>query len=241
MQRSRNLIVALVISTLAISAIGTLVMAASAKTLLVAVNGVPGVRADICVNGKERVSGLRYGRSAKIEMNNSPKNVKFAKAASGSPCRGLFLGRKKFDPPPEGSSLTLVVTRQSPQRVVMFDNTLPASPDEAGVAWRQASDLPPVHIGFQQISPATPLPPQPAASPSPFAKGDEFVTDVAIGLLGEFRVVAKKAGNGKRVARTPFFRIKTARLYQSILLGTKGKNARFAQVKSPIRTPQPGP
>ena len=241
MQHNRILIVALVISALAISAIGTLAMGASSKTLLVAVNGVPGVRADMCINGQERVSGLRYGSAVKLEINNSAKKVKFTRAAAGRPCSGAFLGKKKFDPPAQGSALTLVVTKQSPQRVVMFDDTVPVDPGDAVVAWRQASDLGLVDISYQQLSEPSPIPPQLAASPSPtpFAKGDEFIADVGVGDVGALRVIANKTSNGKRLARTRFYRIKAARFNQTILLGTKGRNARFAQVKSPIRTPSP--
>ena len=113
MQRSRNIILAFVISVLAITAIGTRVMVASSKTLLIAGNGVPGVRADMGATARNACRGLRYGRSAKVELSDSAEIGKFTQPTSSSPCRRAFLGRKKFDPPREGASLTLVVSRKS--------------------------------------------------------------------------------------------------------------------------------
>ena len=243
MQRSRSLIVAAVTAALAISVIATLVMGASTRTRIIAVNGVPGQPADICLNGKERVSGLRYGKSTVLEMNNSPKVMKFTKAAGGRPCSGNLLGKRTFDPPPGGWDLTFVVTPKGPKRVAVFDNMLPADPGEAIVAWRYAGNLGKVLLGYQPVSSLAPIPPQPAASPSPspFSKGDEFATAATPDDVDRFRLVAKKAKNRKTLARTPFTRIKAGKLQQVVLVGNKGRNARFARINVPLRTPSPSP
>ena len=61
MHTLRTLVIGLAVTALAVSALAAPVSAAP-KTKLAIVNGIPGKAVDVCVNGREVKSGLRYGR-----------------------------------------------------------------------------------------------------------------------------------------------------------------------------------
>ncbi len=139
------LVAALLVTSLAASAV-----TAPAKGKMSIVQGRTGALLDVCVNGKEIESRLRFGGRVFRNFGPGPKVLKFFRAAPGS-CRGTKIAQRtvRF---PRGSDLTIVVGRRSP-KVLVFDNNgappsrLPASDlvfrhaaDYRGVTFRQRID-----------------------------------------------------------------------------------------------------
>lgn len=246
MNRLRTLIIGGLIAAFTITIVGTFVLGASHKTKLAIVNGVPGKRVDVCINGHETKSALPYGAKVFREVGNAPKLVKFF-AADPRQCKGVLLGRKSFDPPPGGTNLTIVLSKRKPNRVALFDNTQyypDLDPGDSLLIWRYAGDIGKTNL-YIDIIQSQPLPPGPAATPSasPWAKTNAFGADVPAEEFAELRSRATRNGKTKTIAKTPFGKVKAGQRHETILVGTDGSNARFVRVnrKAPVPTPSPTP
>jgi hypothetical protein len=208
---------------------------AAANPVVTLVNGIPGVRVDICIGGKETKSRLPYGAKVQRSLLPGTKTVKVYKADPRK-CKGKVLAKRSLTVAAD-ADLTLVATRFAP-KFVTFDNTATpgASPQSANVFLRHAADLGPATMGFfYQIG----LPLAPAAYPT-FSKGGQTLIEIA-GI--SIRSCAQRAGNAFASSRwvdLPFTNNVTDtfgnRHIEFILVGTNVKNAKFAVIDRPPLT-----
>ena len=248
MNRLRTIAIAALIAAFAITAIGTFALAAPSKTRLTIVNGWPGKKVDICLNGNPQRSGLGYGRKILRSVSNSKKTLKFY-SDNGRTCGGTLLGKKTFDPPNEGLDLTLVLTpkpRHKAKRVLLFDNARwyeDLDPGEGVVTLRNAASIGKLDIYIDIQEGPFPVGPGPALhspSPSPWAKGDEAGGSVEVGEeFDRYRSVATKHGKSKVIAKTPFRGIKIGKRDEHIVLGTNLKNVKITRFYAPAPKPSP--
>ena len=120
MGRARALIIAGAIGALAVTAIGAPVAAADTQGTLAIVNGIPGKRVDVCINGNELRSDLPYGGVfLRNVISTGNKNLKFYERDPRT-CRGNVLAQKNVALA-AGGDLTIVATKNAP-KVVVFDN-----------------------------------------------------------------------------------------------------------------------
>ena len=146
MHKLRTLVITIAVAALAITALGAPAAAGSHKTKLTIVNGSPGKKIDVCVNGKEIKSGLRYGKVVFKTTRTSKAKVKFFKRDRRK-CGGKLLAKKVVGL----ADATVVFTRRKPKKVVVFDNSKLAEPMGANVArvsYGHAADIGPVLFGF---------------------------------------------------------------------------------------------
>ena len=135
--------------------------AAVSKGRIVIVNGQPFKNMEVCINNNEVKRGLKYGKSAVRWANPGTKVVKFRKNSPGT-CKGRLIAQKTFTLG-AADDRTIVVTKLTPMRVVLFPTT-PIG-DEV---FRHASDI--GTAGFKYLNPATGTPWYPAAD-EPYEKG----------------------------------------------------------------------
>jgi len=164
--------IAAFVSAAIIAALAVPASAASTTGTAVIVNGIPGSRVDLCINGKEVSSGLRYGGHKIITQATGVKTLKVFRRDTRT-CRGALLAHKKFLLQ-DGGDLTIIATKRFPKRVLVFDNhnlsTLPSALiDHSVMLLRHAGDLGDTVFKFGSVRPE---PVETAADPV-WVKGDE--------------------------------------------------------------------
>ena len=216
---------ALAITTLAAPAAGVDL----SKPTIVVVNGIPGTKLDICINGREIRSGLRYGGQRWKQLRASQKVLKVYKKDPRR-CRGRLVARRRFDLLPD-AKLTIVITSNRPGKVVIFDNrplTLHHS-----YAWRHAGEL-----GVEFLISAWDLfledlgidPMKPASQT--WRKGDSYSSAWVPGYA--YRVRAVRPGTAVSMAGSRIIEDLHFISIEWIFLGTARRNTRFVLVAWPV-------
>ena len=227
MHSLRKLILVVSLTALAVTALAVPASAASTKGVIGVVNGIPGVRVDICVNGNEIRSNVKYGgRTFKVMFPNS-KTIKVRRAGPGK-CKGAQLGQKTIALA-AGDDFTVVFNKIAPKAVV-FDNAglgmiPPDGPPIVGasiVTWRHAADLGAATFKVVVGNPEIPI--APAVDPV-WVEGDELATALATGTL--LLVRATRPDKNATIAKTPLITFGEGRRYEYYLLGRKVKNAKL--------------
>jgi len=137
--------------------------AAATQGRIAVVNGRPGSNIEVCLNGKEVKSSLRYGQLAARKENPGSKTLKLRKSSRGT-CKGARLGQTTIALV-AGGDWVVVLTKFSPNKVVKWD----ASVNIGSITFvRHAADIGPA--GFKYADPATGLPWVPTVD-APFVKG----------------------------------------------------------------------
>lgn len=241
MHRSRGAIVAVLAAMLMITALATPTAAADGKGAVAVVNGIPGERVDVCINGREIESRLAYGGIVSRRLPEGDKVLKVFRADSRT-CRGTKLAQKSFAlvaAPNPGSDFTLVATRHNPMKVVVFDNVglgvLPhdGAPFAYGyIAWRHASDHGDVNLHYR-LGVGGPI--GPAANPI-WQKGNQYLEQVGLYALALRATYPEAAGT---LARAPLTTTAPERRYEWYLLGTNKKNAKFIVLTRHVSAPAP--
>jgi hypothetical protein len=229
MRRLRVLGITVAIATLVITALGT---PASAIRItggdIVVVNGIPGTKVDVCVNGKEIRSKLPYGGKVARFLSASQKVLKIYKKDPRK-CRGKLLAKRRFDLLPD-SSYTFVVGKTRP-KIAWFDNTFNRA--WTTFAWRHAGDMGPVVMRYDfwdlQGGDVPVEPFRPALTN--WVKTDSFDSIWAVGLA--FRLKASWPGQHRPIAKSPIVTF-DGRSAEWLLVGTNAKNARFVVVYWPL-------
>ena len=136
-KRYRGLLVAV---GSAVIALGTLAApVAAATTKLAIVNGHPGQKVDVCVNGQEVRSALPYGGIVFRTTNTRRVTVKFFRRDPRR-CAGPLLAQASSGL----DDITIVLTKRNPQKVLVWDNLFIASPTAAlapRAEWRHSADV----------------------------------------------------------------------------------------------------
>lgn len=230
-RRPRTLMLAVATAALAITSIGAPGAAAPGKASVVFINGAPGRSADVCINGREVRSGLRHGQKLSRSVIAGKKNVRFHVRAPGN-CRGALLGRRTVTFAPGGET-TIVLTRRSPRKVVVFNRDLaplavPAAPPSIGIV-RHAADVGPMYISWQLHNFVTaPVEPVSPALISPFLKGQSSETLLLYPTLPALMILATHPALAADEFIAPrVFPVKLFRRYEWVLVGTNARNARW--------------
>jgi hypothetical protein len=127
------------------------------------VNGRPGSNVEVCLNGKEVKSSLRYGQHSAHKANPGSKALKFRKSSRGT-CKGDALGQTTIALV-AGGDWVVVLTKLSPNKVAKWDNT--PFPGPVTVV-RHAADIGPAGFKYAVASDETPWFP---TADAPFTKG----------------------------------------------------------------------
>jgi len=217
-------------AALALSALAVPTTAANgAKGTLGIVNGIPGQRVDICLNGREIKSRVGYGGKKSKVTNTGFKTIKIFKADPRT-CRGTKLAQKTYLLG-YGDDFTIVVNKKAP-KWVKFDNKVPRflgsiwplgvlGPD-AYVAVRHAADL-----GTVAMRISTEYAWSPSAE-APWVEGDEHAwTGYNPPATANYMVAAARPDKPGAIARSGAVYLKPSRRYEFILLGTWTGNAKM--------------
>jgi hypothetical protein len=231
--RFRAVVVASAVVALMVSALGAPVaVGASGWAEVVIVNGIPGTNIDICLNGKEVRSGLPYGSKIVKKRIARTQELKVYKADPRR-CAGTKLARKSI-PLVRDDDKTIVVTKNKPRKVLVFDNDFfpPGSTGASGpLVMRHAADLGTVRF-VGQTTLVHPGPFSHANVPE-WSKGHEGTRGIPV-VPGLSMAVLHVERLSSRVIAGPV----TAHLpgsyrHEWILVGTKARNAKIVSFKRP--------
>ena len=222
----------LIAATTAALTIGALAVPASAANPNVAfLNGIPGKTVDVCVGNQEVKSNLKYGKSAVRTVADGSRTIRFRQARAGT-CNGTTLAQRTFDFLEDGD-YTVVGTKNSPNKVVVFDNT-PVPFSNVCNCWlsfvRHAADVGPVVFQEETTSGVSPT-----DVPPTFTKGDQNRTQGGSGDDDDsFYLTATPLTSIEPIAGPKHFAIVGGRRGEVILIGSSKKNARFATIYRPL-------
>jgi hypothetical protein len=245
MRRLKALLVTSAGAALLLTALGSPAGAATPDRGRISfVNGIPGTKVDVCVNGKEIRSSLRYGGVKTRIFGIGPKTAKFFKADPRR-CKGKLLGKAGGDLK-DGDDMTIVVTKKKPDKVVIFENqdlgAIPSASHWVAMTFRHAADLGRATFRFSQIvrTPEQAPPVTPAADPV-YRKGDEHVSSTTAMFPGRVWIRSRVTRPDKRqtIAGPKTLELKYDRRHEWILVGTTPRNARIVTFRVPIVDPTP--
>lgn len=237
MHKMKTLIASVAVTAIAAASLAVPATAAPTKGYLTAVNGIPGVKVDICVgNTKELRSKLGYGGVAKKRLAGT-KALRFRKAGPGV-CKGKLLGGKSVSFS-GGADKTVILTSKAP-KVLVFDNTtlgtqLAADPPDSALSVRHAADLANNKVYFLRTVWGTPTVDDSPVSPSvasSFGKGDHFSTDLWSESGPVLRMKATRLDHQIVVAKSPLVQLAPLNRYEMVLIGTKALNAKLILIKT---------
>jgi hypothetical protein len=239
LDRLRTFLISGALTALATTAIAGPAIGADTEGTLAIVNGIPGKRIDVCVNGKEIKSNLPYGgKVLKDVVGTGPTNLKFYEHDPRR-CRGHQVGREILNLAP-ADDLTIVATKNDP-KVVIFVNLGYGEIPPAGtmypvarIIWRHAAETP-VTFRFRSWVPDPETPVNLAADPVS-TKGQEAATTAAQSIIIQFRVTLPDDPDTIAVKRAE---MEASHRYEWILVGSKPGNAKFVFLDREISNPSP--
>ena len=167
--------------------------AADTQGTLAIVNGVPGRRLDVCVNGTEIKSGLRYGKAVfRSVISTGEKVLKFYDPDPRT-CKGHLRAEHDGFNLAAGGDITAVVTKNGPDRGRPLRQCRPWRDPPAGapmatgwVLFRNASEI--VANFFVRFwTPIAETPIDPAANPLA-GKGESYATGTGTDYIWQLRV-----------------------------------------------------
>ena len=227
MRVARSLVFGAAAATLALSSLAV-PAAAVERGALAIVNGRPGGKVDICLNGTELRSKVPYGGKVYATPVIGEKVLRVF-APDPRRCKGTLLAKRTFTLG-IGADITLVVNKVAP-KVVQFDNTTPnmgeIPPDGAPLpntlmAWRHAADLGTVHLFYV----SNPSPVAPAdADPLTWEEGDHAEYSHVPGTRTYLFVT--RPGQSQVLAQSRIVTMLASHRYEFYLLGTSAANAKF--------------
>jgi hypothetical protein len=245
MDRLRTFLVGGALTALATIALALPATAADTEGTLAFVNGIPGKRVDVCLNGKEIKSNLPYGGKVfKDVVGVGQKTLKFTERDPRT-CRGRQVAQDSFYLD-NGNDVTIVVTKSAPLRVVYFYNQEPflgeipplGAPSGASfLTWRNASAM---AVNFR-IRFYAPTPENGSVVPNAdalYAKGQQFRgdTDTEVGYILQVRARLPEAVDTLAVLRSELV---ASHRHEWILVGSNPGNARFVFLDRVVSQPSP--
>jgi hypothetical protein len=192
------------------------------------VNGIPGAKVDICVDGKEIKSRVPYGgKKFYLKYNDDKVFVRFHPAKPGK-CKGAPLAAKTIHLDGGDDDLTVVATKKAP-KVLIFDNDglggLPAA-DPAPVAIRHAADFGKITFRLRTfVSQGEEGPLTPTFGDNYYRKGQQFTEVGDAGLF--IRIRATRPNKFKTLVGPSYADLLAFKRLEIILVGTTPANARF--------------
>lgn len=230
MRPTRTLLIGTAIAALTLSALAGPVSAAS-STKLAIVNGFPGKKVDVCVNGKEIKSGLKYGAKV-FKTTSTPKATVKYFSRDPRTCKGTLIGKRTVF----ADDATVVLTKKKPQKVVVFNNAglgFVNSANNTYLAIRDAADV--GEVGFTvALESISPTPWFPSLDPI-WTKGDEYAWAVDLGF-GQYVMsiqVVLPASEYAYIAEN-FTAVTMGRRYEWIFVGSNSSNVRIVKIKRSV-------
>jgi hypothetical protein len=235
-QRLKALLIGAIGAALAITALGAPVVAVDpGQGRVTIVQGIPGRVVDVCIGGREVKSGLRYGKVVVRTLEAGPKWIKVFRKDPRR-CKGTRLISEGFALG-DGDDLTIVLMRAYPY-VLAWDNAGlgTAVTDASAVAMRHGASLGKATFKIRQVTPELPIPPTPAADPTPadpvWKKGYQAV-DYPVTAGQTLRVRVTRPGKSKTLAGPKERTLRVERRHEWILVGTSKRNARLVAFSVP--------
>lgn len=215
------------------------VTAADTKGTLAIVNGVPGQKVDVCLNGKELKSKLKYGGAVlKNVVPTGFKKLRFYKPDRRT-CRGTLVAKKGF-PLGAADDLTIVVTKKAP-KVVTFDNSalgeIPplGAPYGGGfVAWRHAAEFA-VNFRYRLWEPGPETPIGTAIDPIS-TKGQQLLSGSYEDDIWQLRATLPESPGTIALKKV---HSKSNHRYEWVFVGTNPRNAKFVVLDRKVSQPTP--
>ena len=208
---------------------------AAGKGDVAIVNGIPGAKVDICLDGREIRSKLPYGKATFKRVAAGGHRLKVVRRDPRT-CRGKLLSERKIWLP-AGGDKTIVATKRRPKKFVVFSNDglgrlgTPPIRSYMSWAWRHAADVGVVSFRRDQSSP-TPF--APAADP-PWAKGQEFAQYVEFFAGFAVIVTLVQVPDSRTIVAGPIVTgVREGYRHEWLLVGTTLRNARIVTLKRPI-------
>ena len=233
MRRTRQLIGAMTATTFAI-----VILAAPASAddgVLAFISGIPGKAIDVCIDGREVISELRYGQAEAWAIEPGPTTVKVAISARGR-CQGRTLQQDVGTVLP-GLDSTWAFAARAPG-VLWWDNAtlgvLPAVPTLGGAPFvlRNASDL----RGGVVWSRFLTFPVLMATENPTLNKGQEVpFTDWPGNAL--FAHVVSRPGRFEPLFGPMYDTLAPDTRTEYYVVGTTSRNARLVRLVRPVRLP----
>lgn len=241
MIRPRELVIGGMLAALTLTVIAAPASAADPNGTFAIVNGIPGSSADVCVNGREVKSGLRYGQAfLRDVVKAGTKNLTFY-TRDARTCRGVVLAKTSFALA-AGGDLTIVATKRAP-RIVTFDNAglgeIPPLGTPTGAApfgIRSAADIA-ADFRYQYWNVGGDVGILPS---SIFVKGQEWRINIGGGFIANNAVRVQATVSGATAPTVaPIVQTLASHRYEWILVGTAHGNARFVVTDRLISNPSP--
>jgi hypothetical protein len=224
-RRARAVVISLIAIAIGLSAAAP--AAAAHQGRIVFVNGRPGSNVEVCINGKEVTSSLRYGQHVVRLLGPADKMLKFRKSRSGT-CRGDLLGKTSVALVPGGDWVVLL-TRFAPNKVLVWD----AATLGASIVMRHGADL--GTVGFKWTVPESDGPWVPALD-APYVKGQwGWGYGAGVGKPHIFWAHQPPAQNP--IAGPIAFTPEAGRRFEGILIGTSLGNVRLKLFSVPQSVP----
>jgi hypothetical protein len=121
MNRMRIVLASAIATALTVTTLAAPAAAASNGRIIFA-QGMPGVKAELCINNKEMRSVFKYGQAYVKSFKPGAKAIKLRKAAAGK-CTGKILARKTVNLQ-AGQDITVAFSKFGNKTVVFPDYTL---------------------------------------------------------------------------------------------------------------------
>jgi hypothetical protein len=238
MHRLRTFALAVATAALVVSAFGAPAAAAFGKGSIAVVNGRPGPKLDICIGNLKIRRNLPYGGKTFRQLPMGDKVLRAYLANGQAKCGGTKVAQYPFSLA-DGGDYTFVVTRKSPNKVVVYDNlgfgsVQPIGPRYPYVAipvLRTAADLAAINVYYRIWQPTPDTSVGPSVNPI-WVKGDSMASPSS--LDWEWQVRATFPDKPRSIAVAKRQRMDIGRRYEWILVGTSGKNARWVKFSRAI-------
>lgn len=192
---------------------------------LVIVNGMPGTRVNVCINGQVAMWALPYGARIVRRVAAGSTGVRVFPAASRS-CVGQHIAGRRFWLR-KGGNKTIVATRREP-RLVLFDNSGLLPPDAVEgdpLVVRHAADV--GLAGFVVDVDGA------AAGEELLDKREQLVIGIPAGPGEQVARLEVERSSGRAVAGPVVRDLRPGFRTELILVGTNRLNARIVTVRRP--------
>ena len=220
---TRALLLTSASATLVLSSLATPTAGTSPAQVSV-IQGFPGQRLDICIDGKEVKSRVRYGSKKLLSVADGVHKLKAFKKDPRR-CKGKLVAKRTFSVV-AGDDLTFVIARGKPN-VIAFDNgglplVEPAVPQWPHV-FRHAADFGSVEFHASNVGLVVP-----SFDGLAFEKGDMLLRSLPVD--GTIVVFVTRPGANKRLAGPRFWSGLEAKRYGYTLVGSSARNLRIVRI-----------
>jgi hypothetical protein len=229
MKKIKRLTLAAAGLTLAVTAVGAPAAASSHPAQIAIIQGIHGIRVDLCLGRKPIRSNVRYGWKTFRVLDPEAYTLKVYKHDPRK-CKGVKIAQLSFDLLEHGD-LSMVLAKGTP-KVIRFDNSAlppvrPAVEEDPYLVARHAAKAPAMDWWV-----SVPVGPSPATEFA-FHKGDEYASSVS----GETAVLGTAwsyDGRTKLLTNPKVLHLLPDRRYEIYLIGSKKKNYKQAIFSRPF-------